>query len=66
MYFGAVLALGGAALFYQSSALAGYAGLFMLLAHLFVLLYEEPRLRRAFGEEYEAYCRKVRRWLPGL
>jgi protein-S-isoprenylcysteine O-methyltransferase Ste14 len=66
MYFGALLALGGAALFYQSSALAGYAGLFMVLAHLFVLLYEEPTLRRAFGDEYEAYCRRVGRWLPRL
>jgi protein-S-isoprenylcysteine O-methyltransferase Ste14 len=62
MYIGAALALGGAALFYRSSVLAGYAGLFMLLAHLFVILYEEPRLRRAFGAEYEAYCKRVGRW----
>lgn len=27
---------------------------------------EEPTLRRAFGGEYEEYCRCVRRWWPRL
>jgi protein-S-isoprenylcysteine O-methyltransferase Ste14 len=31
---------------------------------LFVQLYEEPTLRKMFGEEYQEYCRNVRRWLP--
>ena len=31
--------------------------------HLFVVLYEEPALRRKFGEEYETYCRNIPRWL---
>jgi protein-S-isoprenylcysteine O-methyltransferase Ste14 len=31
---------------------------------LFVLLYEEPHLRKMFGAEYEEYCRNVRRWIP--
>ncbi len=38
----------------------------LLGTHLFVLLYEEPTLRRAFGAEYEAYCKKVRRWAPRM
>jgi protein-S-isoprenylcysteine O-methyltransferase Ste14 len=33
---------------------------------LFVLLYEEPHLRKIFGAEYEEYCRNVRRWLPRI
>ena len=33
---------------------------------LFVLLYEEPHLRRIFGAEYEEYCRNVRRWVPRM
>ncbi|MGH9651247.1 MAG: methyltransferase family protein [Terriglobales bacterium] len=33
---------------------------------LFVLLYEEPTLRRMFGADYEEYCRNVPRWLPRL
>ena len=32
--------------------------------HLFVVLYEERRLRRQFGVEYQDYCEKVGRWLP--
>lgn len=33
---------------------------------LFVVLYEEPTLRRMFGEDYQEYCSNVRRWLPRL
>jgi protein-S-isoprenylcysteine O-methyltransferase Ste14 len=64
MYLGAEFALAGAALFYGSWTLLGYAGLFFLATHLFVVGYEEPFLRRTFGPEYEAYCRQVRRWRP--
>jgi protein-S-isoprenylcysteine O-methyltransferase Ste14 len=34
----------------------------MVIAHAFVLLYEEPTLQRMFGDEYREYCRRVRRW----
>jgi protein-S-isoprenylcysteine O-methyltransferase Ste14 len=34
------------------------------VTHLFVLLYEEPALGRAFGEEYARYRREVSRWIP--
>ena len=34
--------------------------------HLFVLFYEEPTLRKKFGEDYGNYCRNVRRWWPRL
>jgi len=33
---------------------------------LFVVLSEEPTLRKMFGAEYEAYCRNVPRWLPRM
>jgi protein-S-isoprenylcysteine O-methyltransferase Ste14 len=64
MYIGAGLALTGAALFYESLALLAYTGLFFVATHLFVVWYEEPTLRQTFGQEYEAYCRQVRRWWP--
>jgi protein-S-isoprenylcysteine O-methyltransferase Ste14 len=64
MYLGAALALSGAALFYQSMRLLGYAGLFLFVAHLFVVLYEEPTLRRTFGGDYDTYSRRVGRWWP--
>jgi protein-S-isoprenylcysteine O-methyltransferase Ste14 len=65
MYVGAGLALAGAALFYESLPLLGYAALLGVIAHLFVLRYEEPTLRRMFSAEYEVYCRRVSRWWPG-
>jgi protein-S-isoprenylcysteine O-methyltransferase Ste14 len=66
MYLGAGMALVGAALFYESAALATYALVFLLVMHLFVAVYEEPTLRRSFGDDYRDYCRHVRRWLPGV
>ena len=64
MYIGAGLVLTGAMLFYESLSLLAYTGLFVLVTHFFVVLYEEPTLRRTFGTEYEAYNRRVGRWWP--
>ena len=66
MYLGASLAIAGAALYYQTAALLAYVGVFLLLMHMVVVSYEEPTLRQSFGEEYEAYCRQVRRWWPRM
>jgi protein-S-isoprenylcysteine O-methyltransferase Ste14 len=35
-----------------------------LLVHLFVVLYEEPHLRKVFDGAYEEYCQRVHRWIP--
>ena len=64
MYLGAALALAGAALFYESWALLGYCAAFVLVMHLFVVLYEEPALRATFGAGYVHYCEWARRWWP--
>ena len=64
MYLSAGLALAGAALFYRSIPLLGYAGMFLLIMHLLVVFYEESTLRRTFNTDYEAYCRRVGRWWP--
>lgn len=64
MYIGAALALGGAAIFFQSFMLFAYTALFLLIAHLFVVLFEEPVLRKMFGQEYEAFCHRTHRWRP--
>src|SRR5205809_5248294 len=64
MYIGAGMTLAGAALFYQSLSIFIYTGSFFLITHLFVVLYEEPTLRRTFGPEYESYCSRVKRWWP--
>jgi protein-S-isoprenylcysteine O-methyltransferase Ste14 len=66
MYLGAGIALAGAGIFYESLFLLGYAVVFLLVCHLFVIGYEEPTLRSTFGIEYEMYCRKVKRWWPAI
>ena len=58
------MTLTDAALLYQSLSIFIYTCLLLLITHLFVVLYEEPTLRRTFGAEYEAYRRRVRRWRP--
>jgi protein-S-isoprenylcysteine O-methyltransferase Ste14 len=64
MYIGAGMTIAGAAIYYESLSIAIYTGLFFLITHLFVVLYEEPTLRRTFGNEYEAYHRRTTRWWP--
>ena len=63
--WGAALSRGGSqALLLGSRAVLGWAACIALAFHLFVLFWEEPDLRRRFGADYEAYCRRVPRWLP--
>jgi protein-S-isoprenylcysteine O-methyltransferase Ste14 len=64
MYIGVGLLFAGAALFFESRALAAYVVGFLLAGHLFVVWYEEPRLRQTFGLEYTAYAIRVGRWRP--
>ena len=66
MYIGASLALIGATLFYESLSLMGYVGVLLVATHTFIILYEEPTLRQTFGDDYEDYCHKVKRWLPSI
>jgi protein-S-isoprenylcysteine O-methyltransferase Ste14 len=48
----------------RSTPLAIYWVIWFASANLFVIGYEEPTLRRQFGESYEESCRKVGRWVP--
>jgi len=42
------------------------AGVLFVAVNVFILAYEEPVLRRQFGDEYRRYCANVRRWIPRL
>jgi protein-S-isoprenylcysteine O-methyltransferase Ste14 len=66
MYTGVLSILFGESILFGSRALAAYSLGFLVAYNLIVLLYEEPALRRKFGEPYERYCRAVPRWLPRL
>jgi protein-S-isoprenylcysteine O-methyltransferase Ste14 len=37
-----------------------------LATTIFIITFEEPTLRSKFGDDYAAYCRNVRRWIPRL
>ena len=65
MYCGVLLILLAESAFFESTALLQYAAVWMIFIHLIAVLYEEPALRRRFGDSYIDYARAVRRWLPG-
>lgn len=65
MYVAALLVLIGEVVLFQSALILIYAAIVFSVFHLWILFYEEPTLRRKFGESYEKYCRNVSRWIPG-
>lgn len=62
MYVGVMLILLGEAIAISSQTLFMYSAFILLLFHLYVTFFEEPRLRKDFGDDYTRYCREVRRW----
>ena len=44
--------------------MVAWAAVVLVAFHLFVVIYEEPTLKRIFGEDYEDYRRHVGRWVP--
>ena len=63
MYLGFVLLLIGLAVGLQSLAGLAIAGLTAGLLQRFQIVPEERLLQQRFGEEFTAYCRRVRRWV---
>jgi protein-S-isoprenylcysteine O-methyltransferase Ste14 len=66
MYVSVLAVLLGQALFLGSVGILVFAACAWLVAHLFVISYEEPTLRRTFGPEYDIYRAHVPRWFPRL
>jgi len=64
IYIGVLLILIGHVAWFGRINLLIYLLTAFLAFHLFVLLYEEPTLKKKFGKQYEAYFKKVPRWLP--
>jgi protein-S-isoprenylcysteine O-methyltransferase Ste14 len=66
IYVGVLLIFLGHFLWFGYWALLMYAIVSFLGVHAFVVLYEEPTLKRKFGPSYEDYLKRVPRWIPKL
>jgi protein-S-isoprenylcysteine O-methyltransferase Ste14 len=66
MYLAIVAIIGGQSLLLGDVGLLIYAVSLWLAFHLFVMIYEEPALRKLFGKNYEDFYAQVPRWLPRL
>lgn len=64
MYVAVVAIILGQAFLLGQRSLLVYALVVWCCFQIFVLAYEEPTLERRYGQQYEAYRRGVRRWLP--
>jgi protein-S-isoprenylcysteine O-methyltransferase Ste14 len=64
MYLAVAATIVGQALALGQTLLLLYAAAFAVAVVAFVRSYEEPRLRRQFGEQYETYRRSVPAWWP--
>jgi protein-S-isoprenylcysteine O-methyltransferase Ste14 len=64
MYLAVAAIIVGQALALGQPILLLYAGAFAGAVAAFVHWYEEPTLRRRFGDQYEAYRRAVPAWWP--
>ncbi|HEX7070293.1 MAG TPA: isoprenylcysteine carboxylmethyltransferase family protein [Rhodothermales bacterium] len=66
MYAGVLFVLVGELMIASSIALLVYATGFFVVTNTFIARFEEPYLRRTFGEQYETYLANVRRWIPRI
>ena len=64
MYIAVVSLILGQGLFFGSVLVLEYGIAVWVGFYLFVLIYEEPTLRKSYGPEYEEFCANVPRWIP--
>lgn len=64
IYLGALAVVLGEAALFGSLALMVYAAVMAACFGAFVAGYEEPTLRRRFGQSYAGYAAVVPRWIP--
>lgn len=66
MITGVVFLLIAEGLLFRSPPHLSWAGAFVLVNAVYIPLFEEPALRKRFGDEYEEYARHVPRLIPRL
>ena len=63
MYLGMAILLAAWGIYLANIAALAVVPLFVLYINRFQIAPEERALRARFGAEFDAYCRRVRRWL---
>lgn len=66
MYVAVVSLILGQGLLFGSIRVLEYGIAVWVGFFLFVVIYEEPTLRKSYGREYEEFCANVPRWIPRL
>ena len=66
MYLSVTTIVFGELLLTKSVDLLTYWIVWFAAVNLFVIGYEEPTLRRSFGESFDDYARRVGRWIPSV
>ncbi len=66
MYVAVASLIAGQALLFGDLRLLTYAACVWAAFHLFVLLYEEPTLMKAYPQEYPVFRENVPRWIPRI
>ena len=66
MYISWLLIIFGEVLVFWSKGLVYYLFFWVVFFQFRIIFFEEPGLRRKFGESYVQYCRSVRRWIPRM
>ena len=64
MYVGLLLVIVAEAIFFRSVWLLLYASVLWVATHTFVVMVEEPQLKRRFGASYTDYLKHTPRWIP--
>jgi protein-S-isoprenylcysteine O-methyltransferase Ste14 len=62
MYLAVIGIVLSEALFFASVHLLIYGCILFIAFNIFVVIYEEPTLKKQFGDSYLQYQRKVPRW----
>lgn len=66
MYCGALLMLASEVVLFRSLPLLIYAFFLWLALHTFLVIVEEPQLKRRFGATYLEYLATTPRWIPRI
>jgi protein-S-isoprenylcysteine O-methyltransferase Ste14 len=66
MYVSVLVIIIGHFLWFKTTWIVVYTAVVFQAVYLFVTLYEEPHLKKIFGNTYEEYAKKTPRWIPRI